>query len=140
MHDLKARESHHQSDLPPLLPQNLVIQRLITVKQRIKQHLKEHLEDEKRLDNNRLEQEMIFYIEKLDINEEKVRLKKHCEYFEETIKSDLHTGKKLGFITQEMGREINTLGSKSYHAEMQKIVVQMKEELEKIKEQVLNIL
>jgi uncharacterized protein (TIGR00255 family) len=91
-------------------------------------------------DSNRLEQEMIFYIEKLDINEEKVRLKKHCEYFAETLDATDPNGRSLSFIAQEMGREINTLGSKSNHAEMQKIVVQMKDELEQIKEQVLNVL
>ena len=92
------------------------------------------------VDNNRLEQEMIFYIEKLDINEEKHRLDNHLKYFLETLQSGKGQGKKLGFISQEMGREINTLGSKSNHAEMQKIVVQMKDELEQIKEQVLNVM
>jgi uncharacterized protein (TIGR00255 family) len=115
-------------------------ERLQTVKERIRQNIIEHLNDDSKLDNGRLEQEMIFYIERMDINEEKVRLQKHCEYLLETINCSSHSGKKLGFITQEIGREINTLGSKSYHAEMQKIVVQMKDELEKIKEQILNIL
>ena len=91
-------------------------------------------------DQNRLEQEMIYYIEKLDINEEKVRLRQHCKYFMETIDHDPYPGKKLGFIAQEMGREINTTGSKANHSEIQKIVVRMKDELEKIKEQSLNIL
>lgn len=91
-------------------------------------------------DKNRLEQELIFYIEKLDINEEKQRLGNHLKYFISTMENGNGQGKKLGFITQEMGREINTLGSKSNHAEMQKIVVQMKDELEQIKEQVLNIM
>ena len=91
-------------------------------------------------DQSRLEQEMIFYIEKLDINEEKVRLRQHCRYFLETIDSEPYPGKKLGFIAQEMGREINTTGSKANHTEIQKIVVKMKDELEKIKEQSLNIL
>lgn len=91
-------------------------------------------------DKNRLEQEMIFYIEKLDVNEEKQRLAQHLNYFMETMESGSGQGKKLGFISQEMGREINTLGSKSNHAEMQKIVVKMKDELEQIKEQVLNVL
>lgn len=90
-------------------------------------------------DKNRLEQELIYYIEKLDINEEKQRLTNHMNYFINTMEKDSGQGKKLGFITQEMGREINTLGSKSNHAEMQKIVVQMKDELEQIKEQVLNV-
>ena len=91
-------------------------------------------------DQSRLEQEMIFYIEKLDINEEKVRLRQHCKYFLETIENEAYPGKKLGFIAQEMGREINTTGSKANHTEIQKIVVKMKDELEKIKEQSLNIL
>jgi len=91
-------------------------------------------------DQNRFEQELIYYLEKLDITEEKVRLKNHCEYFLENLKSPDSEGKKLGFICQEIGREINTLGSKSNHSGMQKIVVQMKDELEKVKEQVLNIL
>ena len=91
-------------------------------------------------DQSRLEQEMIFYIEKLDINEEKVRLRQHCNYFLDTIANEVNPGKKLGFIAQEMGREINTTGSKANHTEIQKIVVRMKDELEKIKEQSLNIL
>ena len=91
-------------------------------------------------DENRLEQEIVFYVEKLDINEEKVRLRQHCKYFMETINSEPFPGKKLGFIAQEMGREINTMGSKANHAEIQKWVVKMKDELEKIKEQSLNIL
>lgn len=91
-------------------------------------------------DNNRLEQELIFYIEKLDINEEKQRLSNHLRYFVETMNGPAGQGKKLGFIAQEMGREINTLGSKSNHAEMQNIVVRMKDELEQIKEQVLNVM
>lgn len=91
-------------------------------------------------DKNRLEQELIYYIEKLDINEEKQRLANHLKYFRETMQDGHGQGKKLGFIAQEMGREINTLGSKSNHAEMQKIVVQMKDELEQIKEQVLNVM
>jgi len=90
-------------------------------------------------DKNRFEQEMIFYLEKLDVNEEKVRLSTHINYFRENLKGESN-GKKLGFITQEMGREINTLGSKANHPEIQKLVVQMKESLEKIKEQVLNTL
>lgn len=92
------------------------------------------------VDENRFEQELIYYLEKLDITEEKVRLTNHLDYFLETIKGNEANGRKLGFITQEMGREINTMGSKSNHAQMQKLVVQMKDELEKIKEQVLNVL
>lgn len=90
--------------------------------------------------SGRFEQEMIFYIEKLDVNEEKVRLRQHCSYFKETMENELYPGRKLGFIAQEMGREINTLGSKSNNADMQRCVVRMKDELEKIKEQVLNVL
>ena len=92
------------------------------------------------VDNNRLEQEMIFYIEKLDITEEKVRLENHCKYFREVADNEEQAGRKLGFIAQEMGREINTTGSKANQHDIQKIVVKMKDELEKIKEQVLNIL
>lgn len=91
-------------------------------------------------DNNRFEQEMIFYIEKLDITEEKIRLENHLKYFVETLKNEHGQGKKLGFISQEMGREINTLGSKANHAELQNLVVKMKDQLEQIKEQVLNVL
>ena len=92
------------------------------------------------VDNNRLEQEMIFYIEKLDITEEKVRLENHCKYFREVAENEEQAGRKLGFIAQEMGREINTTGSKANQHDIQKLVVKMKDELEKIKEQVLNIL
>ena len=91
-------------------------------------------------DQSRLEQEMVYYIEKLDLNEERVRLRQHCRYFLDTIANEECPGKKLGFIAQEMGREINTTGSKANHTEIQKIVVKMKDELEKIKEQSLNIL
>ena len=107
------------------------------VKERINSEIKK-LKVE--IDQNRLEQEMIYYIEKLDITEEKIRLKNHISYFTETLNSDNSQGKKLGFICQEMGREINTIGSKANDFEIQKIVVQMKDELEKIKEQLLNIL
>lgn len=93
-----------------------------------------------KLDRERFEQEMLFYLEKLDINEEKVRLRQHCKYFSDTINSEPYPGKKLGFIIQEMGREINTTGSKANHAGIQKLVVQMKDELEKIREQSMNIL
>jgi uncharacterized protein (TIGR00255 family) len=92
------------------------------------------------VDENRFEQELIYYLEKLDITEEKVRLTNHLDYFIETLNGSEANGRKLGFITQEMGREINTMGSKANHASMQKLVVQMKDELEKIKEQVLNVL
>lgn len=111
--------------------------RIQTLKERIFKSLEELKISE--IDHNRFEQELIFYIEKLDISEEKMRLNHHLEYFTETMQT-AKSGKKLGFITQEMGREINTLGSKSNHPEMQKIVVDMKDNLEKIKEQVLNTL
>jgi uncharacterized protein (TIGR00255 family) len=93
-----------------------------------------------KVDQNRFEQELIYYIEKLDITEEKIRLKNHLDYFNKTLNSDDSNGKKLGFISQEIGREINTIGSKANFAPMQKLVVQMKDELEKIKEQLLNVL
>ena len=92
------------------------------------------------VDENRFEQELIYYLEKMDVTEEKVRLENHLNYFTETLAGNQANGRKLGFITQEMGREINTMGSKANHAQMQKLVVQMKDELEKIKEQVLNVL
>ena len=107
----------------------------------VKEKLKNSLNDLKiNIDENRFEQELIYYIEKYDITEEKVRLKNHINYFIETLKSDESNGKKLGFIVQEMGREINTIGSKANYFKLQKIVVQMKDELEKIKEQLLNVL
>ncbi len=107
----------------------------------LKQRITNRLDELKTgADPNRLEQELIYYIEKLDITEEKVRLEQHCKYFIDTMSKEPNPGKKLGFIAQEMGREINTLGSKANHASIQKYVVQMKDELEKIKEQSLNIL
>lgn len=110
-------------------------------KDTVKNKLLQALEDlRKEVDQNRLEQELIFYLEKYDITEEKVRLQNHLEYFVKTMKEAAANGRKLGFITQEIGREINTLGSKANHSEIQKLVVQMKDELEKIKEQVLNVL
>lgn len=112
-------------------------QRIDAIRERLRSRIEEL---NVKADENRLEQEIILYIEKLDINEEKVRLRQHCRYFMETIDSESNPGKKLGFIAQEMGREINTLGSKANHADIQKIVVKMKDELEKIKEQSLNIL
>ena len=108
---------------------------------KIEMKLRDSLENLKiEVDANRFEQELIFYLEKFDITEEKVRLKNHLDYYRKIMKSDVPVGKKLGFISQEIGREINTIGSKANHAELQKIVVQMKDELEKIKEQLLNIL
>ena len=113
-------------------------ERIEKVKSRIYEGLS-HLEGFE-IDKNRFEQEIIYYLEKLDINEEKTRLAHHLNYFDETLKADQSQGKKLGFIVQEIGREINTLGSKSNQSDMQRIVVQMKDELEQIKEQILNIL
>jgi len=113
--------------------------RVAQIRTRIEDHTKEYLSDIQ-IDENRLEQEMIFYIEKLDITEEVVRLTSHCSYFIEVMKSAENNGKKLNFIGQEMGREINTIGAKASHVEMQKHVVQMKDELEKIKEQLNNVL
>ena len=112
-------------------------ERVATVKTRLRTALEELKVS---VDENRFEQELIFYLEKYDITEEKVRLENHLNYFIETLSGNEANGRKLGFITQEMGREINTMGSKSNHAEMQKLVVMMKDELEKIKEQVLNVL
>lgn len=112
-------------------------ERIETVKARLRTALDEL---QANVDENRFEQELIFYLEKYDITEEKVRLGNHLDYFLETLEGNEANGRKLGFITQEMGREINTMGSKSNHSEMQKLVVMMKDELEKIKEQVLNVL
>ncbi len=112
-------------------------QRIEGVRERL---LKGIAELKERVDENRFEQELVYYIEKFDITEEKVRLKNHLDYFIENLDSEVSNGKKLGFISQEMGREINTIGSKSNFAPMQQLVVQMKDELEKIKEQLLNVL
>jgi len=113
--------------------------RVPIIRERLNSFLEEATNKEG-IDQNRFEQELIYFIDKLDITEEKVRLKAHCDYFIETLKNSDANGKKLGFITQEIGREINTLGSKSNDANMQKLVVGMKEELEKMKEQLLNVL
>jgi uncharacterized protein (TIGR00255 family) len=115
------------------------IQRVTNIKERIRSNVSK-FELDPATDKNRLEQEMIYYIEKLDITEEKVRLKNNCGYFLENLENAESSGKKLGFITQEIGREINTLGSKANDSDLQKIVVLMKDELEKIKEQLFNIL
>lgn len=112
--------------------------RMETVRNRLNQNLNELLTKEN-FDKNRFEQELIYYLEKMDFTEEKVRLNNHCKYFKDTCKEE-NSGRKLGFICQEIGREINTLGSKANHSEIQQIVVQMKDELEKVKEQLLNIL
>jgi uncharacterized protein (TIGR00255 family) len=114
-------------------------QRLDRIKTKIRDGIQE-LVDKKNIDENRFEQELIYYIEKLDISEEKVRLQNHIEYFFETLQEKEPVGKKLAFITQEMGREINTLGSKANDTDIQRLVIRMKDELEKIKEQSLNIL
>jgi uncharacterized protein (TIGR00255 family) len=114
-------------------------ERLERIRERIGNNLSGLLQNGE-VDENRLEQELIYYLEKLDISEEKVRLSNHCDYFLETLDSGGPVGKKLGFISQEMGREINTLGSKASHSEIQRLVVEMKDELERIKEQVMNVL
>jgi len=114
-------------------------ERIAKVKDRINEGLT-GLGNDSGFDKNRFEQELIYYIEKLDVTEEKVRLLNHCAYFREVANQSISNGKKLGFVAQEMGREINTLGSKANHQEIQQIVVQMKDELEKIKEQLLNVL
>ncbi|MDP5101736.1 MAG: DUF1732 domain-containing protein, partial [Nonlabens sp.] len=111
--------------------------RLSNVRERL---LKAVADLEQQVDQNRFEQELIYYLEKYDITEEKVRLKNHLNYFKETMSLTESQGRKLGFISQEIGREVNTIGSKSNHAAMQQLVVQMKDELEKIKEQLLNVL
>lgn len=113
--------------------------RIPSIKARLNQFLEENV-GKVNVDQNRLEQELIYYIDKLDITEEKIRLKSHCDYFIETLKSKDANGKKLGFISQEIGREINTMGAKANDAQIQQLVVGMKEELEKIKEQLLNVL
>ncbi len=113
--------------------------RIPSIKNRLNQFLDENI-GKLNVDQNRLEQELIYYIDKLDITEEKIRLKSHCDYFVETLKSKDANGKKLGFISQEIGREINTMGAKANDAQIQQLVVGMKEELEKIKEQLLNVL
>ncbi len=115
--------------------------RIETIKNRITENLESlKLNGNGGVDENRLEQELLFYLEKLDINEEKVRLANHCSFFLDTVKLDIPVGKKLGFISQEIGREINTIGSKANDGDIQRIVVQMKDHLERVKEQLLNVL
>lgn len=114
-------------------------ERINDIKNRIGNNLSDNFDQEK-IDQNRFEQEVIYYLEKLDITEEKVRLKNHCKFFQEVLNNETQAGKKLGFISQEMGREINTIGSKASHSEIQRLVVLMKDELEKIKEQLMNVL
>ena len=135
--DFRSRVKIIENLLSQVEPYEL--NRLGRIKERIKSNLSQSF-DNGQIDKNRFEQEVIYYLEKLDITEEKIRLKKHCEYFLETLNLDKSSGKKLGFIGQEIGREINTLGSKANDADIQKIVVLMKDELEKIKEQLFNIL
>ena len=135
--DLQERVSIIEGLLVKIPP--LEKKRIVTLRERLTKQLDELLPQES-IDKNRFEQEVVFYLDKMDITEEKVRLKKHCEYFTETLALQESSGKKLGFISQEMGREINTLGSKANDADIQKIVVLMKDELEKIKEQLFNIL
>ena len=134
-HDFKQRIAQ----IGTLLEQVMEVdpQRISNVKERLHQAVSDL---QQQVDENRFEQELIYYLEKYDITEEHVRLKNHLSYFIKTLNSDDSNGKKLGFITQEIGREINTIGSKANHAEMQQLVVQMKDELEKIKEQLLNVL
>jgi uncharacterized protein (TIGR00255 family) len=134
--DISSRINRLSSLLTEIAP--FAKERMVKVKQSLNEKLSEI--DTKNIDENRFEQELIYYLEKQDITEEQVRLDAHLSYFTETMNSVSPNGKKLGFIAQEIGREINTIGSKSSDAEMQKIVVQMKDELEKIKEQLLNIL
>ena len=131
--------SNHINSIKSLLKQAIDIDpdRIKKVRERLNKSV---LDLKGNIDQNRFEQELIYYIEKLDINEEKIRLDNHLDYFFETLNQNQSNGKKLGFIAQEIGREINTLGSKANYAPLQKIVVQMKDELEKIKEQLLNVL
>ena len=136
---LKADFELRISNIEKLLEETIVLdpERMKMVKEKLKKAVSDM---ETKVDENRFEQELIYYIEKLDITEEKVRLKNHLDYFKKELSTDVSNGKKLAFISQEIGREINTIGSKSNFAPMQKIVVQMKDELEKIKEQNLNVL
>ncbi len=147
IHDYRTEEGlalekefrYRIQNIDTLLEQVIAIdpERIEGVKERLRKGISELKE---RVDENRFEQELVYYIEKFDITEEKVRLHNHLEYFLKSLNSKDSNGKKLGFIGQEMGREINTIGSKSNYAPMQKLVVQMKDELEKIKEQLLNVL
>lgn len=136
---LAAELNSRRNNLLKLLEEVALLdpERAATVKDKLRNALADL---NTQIDENRWEQELIYYLEKYDITEEKVRLKKHLDYFDEVMQNEFPNGKKLGFIAQEMGREINTIGSKANHAAMQKVVVQMKDELEKIKEQLLNVL
>lgn len=134
--DMRSHNANIRTQLE--IVRELQPRRMDNIRNKINNSLQE-VRDRAQLDGNRYEQELIYYIEKFDINEEMVRLNKHLEYFDQTLNDAHGNGKKLGFISQEMGREINTIGSKANDAEIQKSVVTMKEELEKIKEQVLNV-
>lgn len=134
--DMRMRVMNIRENLSQVNPHEE--ERVVRLRQRLHQNLEEYLSKEK-VDENRFEQEIIFYLEKMDVTEEKVRLAQHCIYYlEELDKNYIQKGRKLSFITQEMGREINTLGAKAYSSDIQKLVVNMKDELEKIKEQVAN--
>ena len=135
--DVTQRLNAIENSIPQL--ENFEQARIESIRTRLHKSVNE-LKDQLNIDTNRFEQELIYYIEKLDISEEKVRLKSHCDYFIKTMNSKEANGKKLGFITQEIGREINTIGSKANDANMQRIVVEMKDELEKLKEQLANVL
>lgn len=136
--DLKERINTISSKLVEIEP--LEDSRIVSLKERMNKNLSQYMNEEN-VDKNRFEQEVLFYLEKLDITEEKVRLAQHCEYFLSTLSSEkIEKGKKLGFISQEIGREINTLGAKAQQSDIQQIVVTMKDELEKIKEQLANII
>ncbi|TCO03637.1 YicC/YloC family endoribonuclease [Natronoflexus pectinivorans] len=135
--DITIRLDSIEDSMNQVLP--FETQRLERIKSRIRENLTEVV-DSNKIDENRFEQELIYYIEKLDITEEKVRLKNHLDYFKETMGEEQPVGKKLAFISQEIGREINTLGSKANDADLQRLVIKMKDELEKIKEQTLNVL
>lgn len=136
--DLHLRINNIEDLLKQILP--LEAQRTERIRNKLTQWLQD-MAGKENIDPNRFEQEMIYYLERMDFSEEKTRLTQHCQYFHETVnKKETATGKKLGFILQEIGREINTLGSKANHAEIQQVVINMKDELEKAKEQVLNIL
>ena len=138
LRDIKSRISNIEVLYEKILP--LEPERVVRVRARLNQWLDDMVGKDK-IDPNRFEQEMIYYLERMDFSEEKIRLKQHCGYFNDTInENDAAIGRKLNFILQEIGREINTLGSKANHAEIQQIVINMKDELEKAKEQILNIL
>jgi len=138
LHEALTGHVERISELRDIIPQH-IDGRIDRIRDRIRKNLELYLEG-KEIDESRFEQELLFYLEKYDVSEEMSRLKAHCDHFIETLGQGPDKGKKLGFIGQEMGREINTLGAKSYDADMQRIVVEMKDELEKVKEQVLNVL